>query len=242
MPTYTPVQLARLLGYIDESRPGLVVRNYLRSKYPEHEKNARWELDEAQAADVVANVPRRDQVRGPIHPWLEVPWDRVEPIGALAIASGRIEAAAAMTLRALLRPLDRGTARALASTPSFSATTRLVSTIMKSSVIAEVDGDLLSDWTAWAARAEKFMKKRNGVLHGIWSMSVDDTGGPGVLSTSRNTFLPAPSGGHLTMDAMMGMQIAREGYFAGRIAVAIASDAYDAARVSSGDKNGWITF
>ncbi len=58
MTTYTPVQLARLLGYTDEARPGLVVRNYLRSKYPEHEKNARWELDEMQAADVIANVRR----------------------------------------------------------------------------------------------------------------------------------------------------------------------------------------
>lgn len=56
---YTPVQLARLLGYRDEARPGLVVRKYLRSKYPEHEKNALWKLDEDQAADVIANVPRR---------------------------------------------------------------------------------------------------------------------------------------------------------------------------------------
>lgn len=62
MTTYTPVQVARLLGYTDEARPGLVVRNYLRSKYPEHEKNARWELDESQAADVIANVPHRREV------------------------------------------------------------------------------------------------------------------------------------------------------------------------------------
>lgn len=59
MATYTPAELALQLGYTDEARPGLVVRNYLRSKYPEHEKNARWELDEVQAADVIANVPRR---------------------------------------------------------------------------------------------------------------------------------------------------------------------------------------
>lgn len=58
MTIYTPAQLARLLGYTDEARPGLVVRNYLRSKYPEHEANARWELDESQAADVMAHIPR----------------------------------------------------------------------------------------------------------------------------------------------------------------------------------------
>lgn len=60
MEPYSPVELARLLGYHDEARPGLVVRAYLRTKYPEHQKNSRWELTEAQAADVLANVPRRD--------------------------------------------------------------------------------------------------------------------------------------------------------------------------------------
>lgn len=59
MTTYTPVQLARLLGYTDEARPGKIVRDYLRAKYPEHEKNQRWTLDDDQAADVIANVPRR---------------------------------------------------------------------------------------------------------------------------------------------------------------------------------------
>lgn len=58
MEPYTPVELARLLGYRNEERPGRVVRDYLRAKYPEHEDSARWELTEAQAADVLANVPR----------------------------------------------------------------------------------------------------------------------------------------------------------------------------------------
>ncbi|GAA1929674.1 hypothetical protein GCM10009775_22160 [Microbacterium aoyamense] len=58
MEPYTPVELARLLGYRHEARPGLVVRSYLRKVYPNHIKNARWELNEAQAADVLANVPR----------------------------------------------------------------------------------------------------------------------------------------------------------------------------------------
>ncbi len=58
MEPYTPVELARLLGYRNEDRPGLVVRNYLRATYPDHEKWAHWELSEAQAADVLANVPR----------------------------------------------------------------------------------------------------------------------------------------------------------------------------------------
>lgn len=57
--TYTPVQLARLLGYTDEARPGKVVRDYLRSQYPGRAKHQRWVLDEAQAADVLANVPRK---------------------------------------------------------------------------------------------------------------------------------------------------------------------------------------
>lgn len=56
---YTPVQLARLLGYTDETRPGKVVRDYLRSKNPARKKYQRWELNEAQAADVLANVPRK---------------------------------------------------------------------------------------------------------------------------------------------------------------------------------------
>lgn len=58
MEPYTPAELARLLGYRDEARPGLVVRNYLRATYPDHVKNSRWELTEAEAADVLANVPR----------------------------------------------------------------------------------------------------------------------------------------------------------------------------------------
>ncbi|MGO2932641.1 hypothetical protein [Microbacterium sp.] len=54
---YTPRQLARLLGYRDESRPGKVVRDYLRSKYPNRRKHSRWKLTEHEAADVLANVP-----------------------------------------------------------------------------------------------------------------------------------------------------------------------------------------
>jgi len=60
MEPYTPVELARLLGYRDEARPGLVVRNYLRAAYPDHVKNSRWQLTEAEAADVFANVPRAE--------------------------------------------------------------------------------------------------------------------------------------------------------------------------------------
>lgn len=59
MNTYKPVELARELGYTNEARPGKVVRDYLRSKYPDHKKNQRWVLDEEQAADVRANVPRK---------------------------------------------------------------------------------------------------------------------------------------------------------------------------------------
>ncbi len=58
-PTYTPVQLAKLLGYTDEARPGKVVRDYLRSRYPRHAKYERWDLNEREAADVLANVPRK---------------------------------------------------------------------------------------------------------------------------------------------------------------------------------------
>ncbi|MCS5517821.1 hypothetical protein [Curtobacterium flaccumfaciens] len=58
MTTYTPRELAAELGYTNESRPGKVVRDYLRSKYPGHADYERWELDEAQADDVRANVPR----------------------------------------------------------------------------------------------------------------------------------------------------------------------------------------
>ncbi len=58
MTTYTPRELAAELGYTNESRPGKVVRDYLRLKYPGHTDYERWELDEAQADDVRANVPR----------------------------------------------------------------------------------------------------------------------------------------------------------------------------------------
>lgn len=57
--TYTPAQLARLLGYHDEARPGKVVRDYLRDRHPQWAKYKRWELNEAQAADVLLNVPRK---------------------------------------------------------------------------------------------------------------------------------------------------------------------------------------
>lgn len=59
MATYEPAGLARELGYTDEQRPGKVVRDYLRKKYPDHRKHERWVLDEDQAADVRANVPRK---------------------------------------------------------------------------------------------------------------------------------------------------------------------------------------
>ncbi len=58
-PTYTPVQLARLLGYHNEARPGKVVRDYLRDRYPDRATNSRWTLSEAEASDVLANVPRQ---------------------------------------------------------------------------------------------------------------------------------------------------------------------------------------
>lgn len=58
MTTYTPRELSGELGYTNESRPGQAVRVYLRGKYPEHPKYGRWVLDEAQAEDVRANVPR----------------------------------------------------------------------------------------------------------------------------------------------------------------------------------------
>ena len=57
MRTHKPAELARELGYISEARPGKVVRDYLRSKYPGHPKYQRWVLDEDQAVDVRANVP-----------------------------------------------------------------------------------------------------------------------------------------------------------------------------------------
>ncbi|MCS6578986.1 MULTISPECIES: hypothetical protein [Curtobacterium] len=56
MTTYTPRELAVELGYTNESRPGRAVRVYLRERYPEH--TGLWVLDEAQADDVRANVPR----------------------------------------------------------------------------------------------------------------------------------------------------------------------------------------
>ncbi|WP_162486260.1 hypothetical protein [Arthrobacter sp. Rue61a] len=59
MATYEPSELARELGYTNEHRPGKVVRDYLRKKYPDHPKYQRWLLDEAQADDVRINVPRR---------------------------------------------------------------------------------------------------------------------------------------------------------------------------------------
>jgi len=57
--TYEPAELARELGYTNEPRPGKVVRDYLRKKYPDHPKYQRWKLDEVQAADVRVNVPRK---------------------------------------------------------------------------------------------------------------------------------------------------------------------------------------
>lgn len=57
--TYKPAELARELGYTNEQRPGKVVRDYLRWKYPDHPKYQRWELDEVQADDVRVNVPRK---------------------------------------------------------------------------------------------------------------------------------------------------------------------------------------
>lgn len=55
--TFDPAELARKLGYHNESRPGLIVRAYLRKRYPNHPKNARWVLDKEQADNVLANVP-----------------------------------------------------------------------------------------------------------------------------------------------------------------------------------------
>ncbi len=57
--TYEPSQLAEQLGYAEVSRPGSAVRDYLRRTYPEHPNGERWALNEEQAADVLANVPRK---------------------------------------------------------------------------------------------------------------------------------------------------------------------------------------
>lgn len=57
--TYDPVGLASELGYTNEVHPGKVVRDYLRAKHPDHPKYQRWVLNEEQAADVRANVPRK---------------------------------------------------------------------------------------------------------------------------------------------------------------------------------------
>jgi hypothetical protein len=57
--TFRPTELAKRLGYHDESRPGRVVRDYLRARYPDHPKNARWLLNQEQAQDVLENVPPR---------------------------------------------------------------------------------------------------------------------------------------------------------------------------------------
>lgn len=59
MTTYEPAELARQLGYLDEDRPGKVVRDYLRQKYPRHPRYQRWVLDEAEASDVLTNVPQK---------------------------------------------------------------------------------------------------------------------------------------------------------------------------------------
>ena len=55
----TPVELAKELGHEPESRPGKCVRDYLRSRYPDHVPNQRWKLKEDQAEDVRAHFNRR---------------------------------------------------------------------------------------------------------------------------------------------------------------------------------------
>ncbi|MCY0906137.1 hypothetical protein [Arthrobacter sp. H14-L1] len=57
MGTYSPAELAYKLGYTEETRPGRVVRSYLREKYLNHPPGQRWVLDEGQTAEVLANVP-----------------------------------------------------------------------------------------------------------------------------------------------------------------------------------------
>ncbi len=52
--TITPVELAKELGHLPEARPGLKVRNYLRTKYPDHEKGMAWFLTPTQADAVRA--------------------------------------------------------------------------------------------------------------------------------------------------------------------------------------------
>lgn len=51
----TPVELAKELGHEPESRPGKRVRDFLRSRYPDHVANQRWLLDEEQANEVRAH-------------------------------------------------------------------------------------------------------------------------------------------------------------------------------------------
>lgn len=61
----TPVELAAELGHEPEARPGLRVRNFLRARYPEHEKNSRWLLSEDQADEVRAYFTKGDGARDP---------------------------------------------------------------------------------------------------------------------------------------------------------------------------------
>lgn len=55
----TPAELGRELGHNDGERPGIIVRRYLRERYPDHPRNQRWELSQEEADHVRAHFRGR---------------------------------------------------------------------------------------------------------------------------------------------------------------------------------------
>lgn len=167
--------------------------------------------------------------------WFEVPHDILEPLGLLAVASGRIEMMAHITFRAFLRDVHSQTTATLVS-PIFSHMTRTITDLMKNDAVAASDPQLKSDWSAWLGDAKVIVQERNSLLHGVWP----DEGCDGIF-TLMNVHGPRQirrvTPHEVRRIADRGMAIAARADFPGRIAAVLRTSEYVAGVPSSGDSD-----
>jgi hypothetical protein len=121
-----------------------------------------------------SGLPERDTV-------FLVSDDITDAMGKLVVASGRVEFAAALALRACLDRTDEGTKIAFLESLQFRVTCVIVERTLKGKAFDRLDPNLQSEWAQWSKDAQNFMKQRNALLHGVIMNSPS-----GVASLSVN--------------------------------------------------------
>ncbi|SKC47523.1 hypothetical protein [Plantibacter cousiniae (nom. nud.)] len=122
-----------------------------------------------------SSLPERD-------PAFLVSNDITDAMGKLVVASGRVEFAAALALRACLDRTDEGTKIAFLESLQFRVTCVVVERALKGEAFGRLDPSLQRDWAQWSKEAQSFMKQRNSLLHGV---IMNSPNGAASLSVNR---------------------------------------------------------